>query len=144
MWSYLSRTVFLAVCLAQVAAQGPDGPVADNATDTPGGVELGPLLAEPTLKWEFTLTADVNLGPTEVEYGNGVFLTPDGTTALVTTVGATIYAFDPYSGALKWTYQPAAVGTSITRSHSGVSFGPTADYMVYSVVDNENSLTPET
>ncbi len=120
-------TAVLAAACTQVASQ-----------------ELPPLFSDPVLLWQSQLTADVNLGPTDVLKGNGVFMAPDGMTAYVTTVGATVYAFDAYSGAALWTYQPETVGTSITRSHSGLSFGPTADYMVYSVVDNENSLNPET
>lgn len=122
----LAVTVLAAAC-TQVASQ-----------------DLPDLFSEPTQLWSFQLPADVNLGPTDILKGNGVFLGPDGVTAYVTTVGATVYAFNAYTGAELWSYQPATVGTSITRSHSGLSFGPTADYMVYSVVDNENSLTPET
>jgi len=80
------------------------------------------------------------LGAVDIEAGNGVFIAPDGKHALITTVGATVYAFKAYSGEQAWVYQPEAVGSSIARSHSGVVFGP--DYMVYAVVDNENSLTP--
>lgn len=69
-------------------------------------------------------------------------MAPDGKHALVTTVGATVYAFNAYNGAQAWVYQPEAVGTSIARSHSGVTFGPLGEYIVYAVVDNENSLSP--
>jgi outer membrane protein assembly factor BamB len=127
---YLSLvvTVLAAACTTQVAGQE----------------ELPPLFSDPVKLWETQLAADVNLGPTDILEGNGVFMGPDGSTAYVATLGATVYAFNAYTGAQLWTYQPEVIGTSITRSHSGLSFGPTADYMVYSVVDNENSLNPET
>jgi hypothetical protein len=76
--------------------------------------------------------------------GNGVFMSPDGTTAFVTTIGATIYAISPYSGATKWTYQVQSTGENIARSHSAVTFSPTGSFMAMSVVDNENSATPTT
>jgi outer membrane protein assembly factor BamB len=125
--NYLTRALFLAAACSRAASQ-----------------ELSALLSEPTILWEFQLQADVNLGPTEVLLGNGVFMAPDGVTAFVTTLGATVYAFNAYTGEQKWVYQPAAVGTSITRSHSGVTVAPSGDYMVYSVVDDENSLAPAT
>ena len=102
------------------------------------------LLSEPATLWSAQLFPDVNLGSVEIQAGNGVFMAPDGKHALVTTVGATVYAFNAYTGEQKWVYQPEAIDNSIPRSHSAVTFGPTGDYMVYSVVDNENSLDPTT
>ena len=105
-------------------------------------VAYEPLLETPTKLWAATLFPDVDLGSVEIEAGNGVFMAPDGKHALVTTVGATIYAFNAYTGEQAWVYQPESISNSITRSHCGPVFGPMADYMVYAVVDNENSLTP--
>lgn len=104
--------------------------------------QLEPLLAEPTVRWSFTLSADTTTE--NIEYGNGVFMAPDGKTALVGTVGASVYAFDAFSGEQKWSYMPEVIGTSITRSHSAIISSPDESYMVYSVVDNENSFTPTT
>lgn len=101
-----------------------------------------PLMAEPNTLWTAQLFPDANLGSVEVQSGNGVFLAPDGAHALVTTVGATVYAFNAYTGEQRWVYQPEQIGTSIARSHSAVTFSPTGEYAVYAVVDNENSLDP--
>ena len=103
---------------------------------------LEPLLETPTKIWQATLFPSMELGATEIEAGNGVFMAPDGKTALVTTVGATVYAFNAYTGEQVWVYQPAPISGTISRSHSGVVFGPGVDYMVYAVVDNENSMSP--
>lgn len=110
--------------------------VADEETD------YEPLLETPTKLWSATLFPDVDLGSVEIEAGNGVFMAPDGKHALVTTVGATIYAFNAYTGEQAWVYQPEAISNTIARSHCGVVFDPSATYMVYAVVDNENSMSP--
>lgn len=114
--------------------------VADDSTEAPATFQFEPLLEAPVQIWSAQLFPDMALGAVDIEAGNGVFIAPDGKHALVTTIGATVYAFKAYSGEQSWVYQPEAVGSSIARSHSGVVFGP--DYMVYAVVDNENSLTP--
>lgn len=110
--------------------------VADEETD------YEPLLETPTTLWSATLFPDVDLGSVEIEAGNGVFMAPDGKHALVTTVGATIYAFNAYTGEQAWVYQPESISNTIARSHCGVVFDPSANYMVYAVVDNENSMSP--
>ena len=69
---------------------------------------------------------------------------PSGRMAIVTTVGATVYAFDAYSGTEMWQYQAPADGTSIATCRSAVTFSPSGTYMAFSVVDNENSLAPTT
>mmetsp|Transcript_30912 Transcript_30912/g.41268 ORF Transcript_30912/g.41268 Transcript_30912/m.41268 type:complete len:146 (+) Transcript_30912:1150-1587(+) len=103
---------------------------------------LEPLLETPTKLWSAQLFPDVNIGSVEIEGGNGVFMAPDGKHALVTTVGATVYSFNAYTGEQAWVYQPAPISGTIARSHSGVVFGPGVDYMVYAVVDNEFSTSP--
>ena len=103
---------------------------------------LEPLLETPTKLWSAQLFPDVNIGSVEIEGGNGVFMAPDGIHALVTTVGATVYSFNAYTGEQAWVYQPAPIPGNIARSHSGVVFGPEANYMVYGVVDNEFSTSP--
>ena len=104
--------------------------------------EYEALLETPAQIWSAQLFPDVDLGPVQIEAGNGVFMAPDGMQALVTTVGATVYAFNAYNGKKAWVYQPESISNTITRSHSGVTFGLNSDYMVYAVVDNENSMTP--
>jgi hypothetical protein len=104
-----------------------------------------PLLAEPTVLYTLTLSPDpVTLSAVDIEWGNGVFMAPDNRTAVVGTVGAVVTAFDAYSGTQLWTYEPTPIANTITRSHSNIIFSPDNTYWVYSVVDNENSLTPTT
>ena len=146
-FSNLVRTLFFLASARSAVADdtggpgGPGGPgdMEEVVSDEP---EYGALLAAPTTLWSAQLFPDIDLGSVEIEAGNGVFMAPDGKHALVTTVGATVYAYNAYNGERAWVYQPEAVGSSIARSHSGVVFGPLGDYMVYSVVDNENSLNP--
>ena len=102
------------------------------------------LLSTPVERWSYQLLPQANLGPVEVQKGNGVFLDPSGRMAIVTTVGATVYAFDAYSGTEMWQYQAPADGTSIATCRSAVTFSPSGTYMAFSVVDNENSLAPTT
>jgi outer membrane protein assembly factor BamB len=128
-FSNLVRTLFLLASAGSAAAQ-------------PEGFVYADLLEAPTKLWSAQLFPDVDLGSVEIEAGNGIVMAPDGKHALVTTVGATVYAFDAYTGEQAWVYQPEAISNSIARSHSAVIFGPQADYMVYSVVDNENSMSP--
>lgn len=104
--------------------------------------ELEALLDTPVELWSAQLFPDIDLGAVDIEAGNGVFMAPDGKHAIVTTVGATVYAFNAYSGEQAWVYQPEAVGTGIARSHSGITYGPLGEYMVYAIVDNENSMSP--
>ena len=105
-------------------------------------VDYNDLLEAPATLWTAQIFPDAALGAPNVEAGNGAFMAPDGQHFMVTTVGATVYAYDAYSGEKKWHYQPEAVGSSIARSHSAVIFSPTEEFMVYAVVDNENSLDP--
>ena len=128
-FSNILSTLFLAVSAGSAVAD-EDGFVYESLLDTP------------TKLWSAQLFPDIDLGAIEIEAGNGVFMAPDGKHALVTTVGATVYAFNAYTGEQAWVYQPASVDGSITRSHSAVVFGPNSDYMVYAVVDNENSMAP--
>jgi len=106
------------------------------------------LLEEPLLLWSYQLAPVTAFNSVEVLKGNGVVIAPDGSTAIVTTVGGAVFAFDAYTGEQQWIYQPEPAGeNSITRTHSGVTFSTgTGDdsFMVFSVVDNENSLSPLT
>jgi len=123
------------------APGGPGGPGGPNDDDMEISV-LEDLLSEPDTLWTAQILPDADLGSVNIEAGNGVFMAPDGKHIIVTTVGATVYAYNAYNGVKKWHYQPEAVGSSIARSHSAITFAPSGDFMVYSVVDNENSLNP--
>lgn len=100
------------------------------------------LLATPVEKWSSQLLPQADLGSVEIQKGNGVFI--HGNMAVVTTIGATVYAFNAYTGTEMWQYQTPADGSSVAACHSAVTFSHTGGYMVFSVVDNENSLTPTT
>jgi outer membrane protein assembly factor BamB len=130
-FSNLLQALFLLASAGSAAAQTEES-------------EYQALLDAPEKIWTATLFPDMNLGAVDIEAGNGIVMAPDGKHALVTTVGATVYAFNAYTGEQAWVYQPEAVSNSIARSHGTVVFGPSADYMVYAVVDNENSLSPTT
>ncbi|KAG7361839.1 PQQ-like domain containing protein [Nitzschia inconspicua] len=119
---HIRSAFFLACAAASVAAQE--------------------LLLEPTELWNYQLTPQADLGPVEIQKGNGVFVDPTGRMAVVTTVGATVYAFNAYSGAELWQYQAPSDGTGIARCRSAVTFAPTQEYMAFTVVDNENSVSP--
>jgi hypothetical protein len=106
--------------------------------------DLLELLPTPIERWTFQLLPQAELGPVEIQKGNGVFVDPSGRMAIVTTVGATVYAFGAYSGGELWSYQAPSDGTSSVACHSAVTFSPTEEYMAFSVVDNENSLSPTT
>jgi outer membrane protein assembly factor BamB len=107
--------------------------------------QLSPLLETPIAAWTTQLIPDVSVGSVEILKGNGAVMSPDGKTALVTTVGATVYAINAYSGDQLWTYQaPAADSSSVVRSRSLATVSPTEDYMAISVIDNENSVSPVT
>ena len=143
-FSNLVRTLFILASARSAVADdtGPGGPDGPDGTGDVDEFQYEELLDAPTTLWSAQLFPDIDLGSVAIEAGNGVFMAPDGKHALVTTVGATVYAFNAYNGEQAWVYQPEAIGNSIARSHSGVVFGPLGDYMVYSVVDNENSLNP--
>jgi hypothetical protein len=103
------------------------------------------LLPTPVTLWSATLSPDpVTLAAVDIEAGNGVFMAPDRKTAVIGTVGAVVTAFDAYSGSQMWSYTPEVIPNTITRSHSNIIFSPDESYIVYSVVDNENSFTPTT
>lgn len=107
--------------------------------------QLSPLLDAPVQAWTTQLLPDVDLGSVEILKGNGVYMSPDGKTALVTTVGATVYAINAYTGDQLWVYQaPPVDSTSVVRSRSRATVSPTEDYIAISVVDNENSVSPVT
>lgn len=68
-----------------------------------------------------------------VQQGNGVFLSPNGDTAVVVSRDATVRAFDILTGNVTWTFPPP---TSNSESFSGAFFitNSTTPYIAYSVV----------
>jgi outer membrane protein assembly factor BamB len=105
--------------------------------------QLSALLDEPVELWTTQLLPDANLGSVEILKGNGVFMSPDGTTAMVTTVGGTVYAINAYNGEQKWAYQaPSSDSSSVVSSRGGVTVALDGSFLAFSVIDNENSVTP--
>jgi hypothetical protein len=78
--------------------------------------------------------------------GNCAILTPDQKSLLTTSVRGTVTAYSALKGEKEWEYDPDVAGGTILRSHSCVVFPPNAvdPYMVYSVVENESSVSAVT
>lgn len=131
------RILFFLAANNVLFATADDTGAADGPSD-----DFENLLPEPITLWTAQIFPDANLGSVNIESGNGVVMAPDGQHFMVTTMGATVYAYNAYNGEKKWHFQPDSVDSSIARSHSVVTFSPSGDYMVYAVVDNENSLSP--
>lgn len=91
----------------------------------------------PRLLWnEFTF---------EVSQRNGVFLSPDESMLVATSVDGLVRAFAPLTGLLLWEFQPPSRGFSI-RCQSGVTFNYIADepYIVYSIIDDAGGTNEAT
>jgi glucose dehydrogenase len=78
--------------------------------------------------------------------GNCAILSPNQKYLITTSIRGTVTAYDALKGDKKWDYDPTVDGGTILRSHSCVVFPPNAvdPYMVYSVVQNENSVNAAT
>lgn len=98
------------------------------------------LLTTPVELWSNQIfsTVSTELG---VGKGNGCTLSPDGAHLIVTSVGGTVTSFNAMTGEVEWEYDPPQPAGGIVRSHSQVVFtvNATSPYMVYAVVENENS-----
>ena len=79
----------------------------------------------------------------DVGYGNGLFLMPGEQLLVATSSDGTVTCFHALTGEELWEYSPQS--SSEIASHSGVAFtteNAETPYMVYSIIENENSLTP--
>lgn len=77
----------------------------------------------------------------DVGYGNGLFLYEQ--LLVATSSDGTVTCFHALTGEELWEYSPQS--SSEIASHSGVAFtteNAETPYMVYSIIENENSLTP--
>ena len=86
---------------------------------------------EPQLLWNATIGA-------QILQSNGVYLSPDEESLIVTAKDCTITSFESRTGVLEWTYVPPAMAGEALQCSSGIAFTtPNADetYMVYSLVD---------
>ena len=128
MWSFVKQSLLVAGVLV---AQGTDAQIFDDLNDA-------------GRRWTATIEAGNQNIEVGVGRGNCVIMSPDQSQLIATSIGGTVSAYDPFSGDRLWGYDAPQNG--ITRSHSCVAFPPKADmpYMVYAVVDNENSVTPTT
>mmetsp|Transcript_12023 Transcript_12023/g.18960 ORF Transcript_12023/g.18960 Transcript_12023/m.18960 type:complete len:558 (+) Transcript_12023:90-1763(+) len=102
------------------------------------GQQLGDLLNDGDSVWTNQI---IPANPTDqpgLLKGNGVSLTPDGSSVVVTSVGGTVTSFDALTGLFEWEYLPTAAEGSILRTTSKVVFtteNAAEPYMVYSVVE---------
>eukprot|EP00934_Nitzschia_sp_Nitz4_P008837 Nitzschia sp. Nitz4//scaffold8_size234185//210384//212064//NITZ4_001299-RA/size234185-snap-gene-0.26-mRNA-1//1//CDS//3329559932//8827//frame0 len=125
MLSYVkSAALLLALGASQVAAQGD-------------------LLTMPEVLHEFILAPELDV-EAGVASGNGIVITPDSSSIIVTSVGATVTSLTLKDLEYEWEYNPPQLASGVVRSHSRVVFAEMAEtpYMAYTVVINENSLTP--
>jgi hypothetical protein len=107
------------------------------------GAQLSDLLPNPEILWVNQIIPSNPTNSPGVLKGNGVFLTPDGMHLISTSVGGTVTSFGAANGEFEWEYDPPAADGVTARTHSGITFTTEAaaePYMVYSVVDNDNSL----
>lgn len=77
--------------------------------------------------------------------GNGVFLSPDQRTLMVTSADGTITALNATSGSTIYTYKPAMNGAYPVFCTSGISFGISRDigeFAVYAVSDGFAGADP--
>eukprot|EP00980_Cylindrotheca_fusiformis_P017325 scaffold5380_cov131-Cylindrotheca_fusiformis.AAC.2 len=90
------------------------------------------LLDDPQVLWSEQLDA-------EFSYGNGVFLTPDGSELIAITTEGLVTSYDPDTGDENWTVDPPSVedgSSNSIESHSGITFSTAnsdSNFMVYSV-----------
>jgi hypothetical protein len=123
MWANFKRTALLVVLgVSQAGAQD--------------------LLASPVEYWTNQILPNNPANSPAVLKGNGVFLTPDGKHLISSSVGGILNSFDAWSGIFEWQYDPLSAMDGIVRTHSSVVFSTDnamEPYMVYSIVENENS-----
>jgi hypothetical protein len=98
------------------------------------------LLVPPVALWSTQIFPEAGTGA-GVFYGNGLTLTPDGTSLVSTSVGGTVTSFNAATGVFEWEYAPPAPTVGTTSSHSKVVFTTpntlTLPYMVYTIIENE-------
>ena len=102
--------------------------------------EFFEYLEEPNMLWTGATTDSTTEG-SGVREGNGVFMSPDGQLLVSTSFDATLRAFDPMTGAVKWTYTPNSLGFPIACL-SGVTFNYEGirPYLIYAIADAATDL----
>ena len=110
--------------------------------------EIFPPLDDAEIFWEAQINPVDSPSGTRspaVLHGNGVYLTPDESHLITSSVGGTVSAYDAWSGELMWEYIPSDAGAAISCK-SGITFAnaDAGTYIVYSIIENENSLEPYT
>lgn len=75
--------------------------------------------------------------------GNGVFISPDDSIAVVTQANGNLNAYDPFTGEELWKFVPPANDDKAVACNGGVTFSNDGynDYLIYSVVDDPNGIT---
>lgn len=89
----------------------------------------------PELQWDARVQS--------VREGNGVFLSPDEDLLVATSNLGYVTGFGAKDGSeiFQYTYDPNTTNIEFISSSSGISFSKT-DFVVFSVLVNENSLEP--
>lgn len=95
-------------------------------------------LDQPELVWQAQTHSILN--------GNGIFISPDDSLTVVTQKNGVITAFDTLTGDNLWSFSPPSNSGMPISCQGGAVFSTegTSSYIVYSVVDNRNGLTPFT
>lgn len=95
-------------------------------------------LQEPELLWQ--TQTDVILD------GNGVFTSPNDKVTVITQANGNLNAYDTLTGASLWTFTPPNNNGLATSCQGGAIFSTdgSEDFVVYSVVDDPNGITPFT
>ena len=91
-------------------------------------------LDEPALVWQTQTGVILD--------GNGVFVSPDDSIAVVAQANGNLNAYDTFSGEELWKFVPPNNGDLAIACRGGVTFstdGP-RDYLVYSIVDDPNGV----
>ena len=80
-------------------------------------------LDDPEILWEQRIIPEnAALNPPNVRQGNGVFISPDQSIVVATSIGATVTAFDALTGEALWDYDPPTVSGKIITCPTGVTF----------------------
>jgi outer membrane protein assembly factor BamB len=95
-------------------------------------------LEQPELVWEAQTTVILD--------GNGIFTSPDDAISLVTQANGDIMAFDTFTGIELWSFTPPSNSGKSTNCQGGATFSTegNSNFIVYSVIDDANGVTPFT
>jgi WD40 repeat protein len=102
------------------------------------GQDLGDLFNDGASLWTNQIISANPVDQPGLLKGNGVTMSPDGTSVVTTSVGGTVSSFDALTGDFEWEYIPTATEGEIIRCNSKVAFtteNAAEPYMVFSVIE---------